>query len=68
MSAPTLRIAYWEHSKAKVIYEEWSDGSVRKIRRPKSVEKMDRLRRKYGAAWRAIRPVRFLAAWREAHG
>jgi hypothetical protein len=52
----TLRIAYMPHSASTVIFEEYTDGSIRKVRRPKSVEAMDRKRKKYGRAWRSVRP------------
>jgi hypothetical protein len=59
-SQPKLRIAYLETRWAQQIIEEYSDGSMRKVRRPKSVQAMDAKRKRYGASWRGIRPVHLL--------
>ena len=58
MSAPakTLRIAYMVHAYAETIIEEYVDGSTRRIKRPRSVEKMDKLRKRYGDRWRSVQP------------
>jgi hypothetical protein len=57
MSAPakTLRIAYTEHAFAKTIIEEYSDGTVRVVPKPKSTAAMDRKRKRYGSRWRSVK-------------
>jgi hypothetical protein len=68
MKEPTLRIAYVTHASSTFIVEEFSDGSTRQVKRPESIEKMDEKRRRYGAKWRSIIPIRLLPSWREANG
>jgi len=52
----TLRIAYMVHARSKSIIEEFSDGSSRRVRKPRSTAAMDRKRKNYGSAWRAVKP------------
>jgi hypothetical protein len=53
---PKLRIAYTEHAFAKTIIEEYDDGTVCVVPKPKSTAAMDRKRKKYGSRWRSVKP------------
>jgi hypothetical protein len=49
-----LRVAFLPHASAKVIVEIYEDGTVRRIKRPKSTAAMDDRRKRYADRWRGI--------------